>query len=239
MNTGLAYHRNPSILVIESDPEGRSLLRITLSAADYLLNEATTATAGLQQIEALHPDAILIDPMLPDMDGLQVIRHIRSSRYLSPIIVLSAKADVIDKVTALDAGADDFVEKPFDCGELLARLRAALRRMTPVARADKEAVFNAGNLSVDFAKREVRIDGSAVHLTPTEFRLLCIFTRYPNRLLAHAVLIRELWEAECSLDHVHSLRVYVGNLRRKVCAGATTACRLQTEATLGYRFQTE
>ena len=113
MNIGLAYHRNPTILVIESDPEGRSLLRTTLSAEDYLLNEAPTATVGLKQIEALQPDAILIDPMLPDMDGLHVIRFIRSSKYLSPIIVLSVKADEVDKITALDAGADDFMEKPF------------------------------------------------------------------------------------------------------------------------------
>lgn len=239
MNTGLAYRQNPTILVIESDPEGRSLLRTTLSTADYLLNEATTATSGLQQIEALHPDAILIDPMLPDMDGIHAIRHIRSSRYLSPIIVISVKADEVDKVAALDAGADDFVEKPFSGGELLARLRAALRRMAPAAKADNDPIFEARNLSVDFAKREVRIDGTGVHLTPTEFRLLCIFVRYPNRVLTHAVLIKEVWEAECSEDYVHSLRVYVGSLRRKVCARSPTACQIQTDATIGYRFQTE
>ena len=239
MNTGLADQRNRSILVIESDPEGRSLLRTTLSTADYLLNEATTATDGLKQIEALQPDAILIDPMLPDLDGLHVIRHIRSSRYLSPIIVLSVKADEADKVTALDAGADDFVEKPFSPGELLARLRAALRRTAPAAKVDNESTFKARNLSVDFAKREVRIDGTTVHLTPTEFRLLRIFARFPNRVLTHSVLIKGVWEAECNEHYVHSLRVYVGNLRRKVCARAATACQMQTEATIGYRFQTE
>jgi two-component system, OmpR family, KDP operon response regulator KdpE len=238
MNIGLAYHRNPTILVIESDPEGRSLLRRTLSAADYLLNEAPTATVGLKQIEALQPDAILIDPMLPDMDGLNVIRFIRSSKYSSPIIVLSVKADEVDKITALDAGADDFMEKPFSGDELLARLRAALRRTVSVAKASNEPVFDARNLSVDFAKRDVRVDGSTIHLTPTEFRLLCIFVRYPNRVLSHAVLIKEVWDAECTENYVHSLRVYVGNLRRKVCAGST-ACQMQTEAAIGYRLRTE
>jgi two-component system KDP operon response regulator KdpE len=239
MNTGLAYPRNPSILVIESDPDGRSLLRTTLSAAEYLLNEAPTATVGLKQIEALQPDAVLIDPMLPDMDGLHVIRQIRSSRYMSPIIVLSVKADEIDKVTALDAGADDFMEKPFSGGELLARLRAALRRTVPVAKEDDVPAFHARNLSVDFARREVRVDGSAVHLTPTEFRLLCIFAHYPNRVLTHAVLIKEVWDAECNEDYVHSLRVYVGNLRRKVCSSSATSCQVQTESTIGYRLKTE
>lgn len=239
MNMGLAYHPNPSILVIESDPEGRSLLRKTLSASEYLLNEAPTATAGLKQIEALRPDAILIDPMLPDMDGLHVIRHIRSSSYLSPIIVLSGNADEIDKVTALDAGADDFMGKPFSGGELLARLRAALRRSVPVAKVDGDAIFRARNLSVDFAKREVCVDGKTVHLTPIEFRLLCVFARYPNRVLTHAVLIKEVWDAECNEDYVHSLRVYIRNLRRKVCGALATACQMQTEAAIGYRLQTE
>jgi two-component system KDP operon response regulator KdpE len=237
MNIGLAYHRNPSIVVIDSDPEGRSLLRSTLSPAEYLLNEAPTATVGLKQIEALRPDAVLIDPMLPDMDGLGVIRYIRLSNYLSPIIVLSVKAEEVDKVSALDAGADDFMEKPFSGGELLARLRAALRRTVPVAKT--EDTFHARNLSIEFAKREVRIDGQAIHLTPTEFRLLGIFARYPNRILTHAVLIKEVWNAQCNEDYIHRLRVYIGSLRRKVCAETTTACQMLTEAAIGYRLQTE
>ena len=238
MNTGLAYHRNPSILVIESDPEGRSLLRTTLSAADYLLNEAPTATAGLRQIEALQPDAVLIDPVLPDMDGLHVIRYMRLSNYLSPIIVLSVQAEEVDKVSALDAGADDFMEKPFSGGELLARLRAALRRTVPPPRSENDT-FQARNLSIDFTRREVRVDGSGVHLTPTELRLLCVFARYPNRILSHAVLIKEVWDDEYNEDYVRSLRVYIGNLRRKVCSGAATACQMITEAAIGYRFETE
>ena len=238
MNTGLAYHRNPSIVVIDSDPEGRSLLRTTLSAEDYLLNEAPTATVGLKQIEALQPDAVLIDPILPDMDGLHVIRHIRLSNYLSPIIVLSVKADEVDKVSALDAGADDFMEKPFSGGELLARLRAALRRTVPPPRTENDA-FHARNLSIDFARREVRVDGTAVRLTPTELRVLCVFARDPNRILTHAVLIKEVWDDECNEDYVHSLRVYIGNLRRKVCLGAAPVCQLITEAAIGYRFETE
>lgn len=238
MSTGLVYHRNPSILVIENDPEGRSLLRTTLSAADYLLNEAPTATVGLKQIEALQPDAILIDPLLPDMDGLNVIRHIRSSKYASPIIVLSVKADEVDKVTALDAGADDFMGKPFSGSELLARLRAALRRTVPAAKADNEPVFQARNLTIDFANREVQVDQCVVHLTRTEFRLLSTFARYPNRVLTHAVLIKEVWDAECNEDYVHSLRVYVANLRRKVCGSPTTGCQIQTESAIGYRLKT-
>jgi two-component system KDP operon response regulator KdpE len=228
-----------NILVIESDPEGRSFLRTTLSTNEYLLSEATTATAGLKQIEALCPDAILLDPALPDMDGLDVIRQVRLLNYMFPIIVLSDKANEIDKVTALDAGADDFVEKPFGVGELLARLRAALRRVPPLAEKSEEPVFRTKELLVNFAMREVRVEGQVVHLTPIEFKLLRMFTRYPNRVLTHSILIREVWGPEGNGDQVRSLRVYVGSLRRKLCAGSGNRQPLQTKAGVGYQFQTD
>jgi two-component system, OmpR family, KDP operon response regulator KdpE len=231
-------NRSPSILVIESDPEGRSLLRTTLSTQQYLLNEATTATAGLRQIEALWPDAILLDPELPDMSGLDVIRQVRLLKYLSPIIVLSGKVNERDKVTALDAGADDFVEKPFAVEELLARLRAALRRVSSVAEDVDEPVFRTGGLEVNFDKREVRVRGHVVHLTPMEFRVLRTFVRYPNRVLTHSVLVREIWGADGG-QYVRLLRVYVGQLRRKLYPDHVTWRHLQTEARIGYRFQTE
>jgi two-component system, OmpR family, KDP operon response regulator KdpE len=227
--------QSSNILVIESDPDGRSFLRSTLSTNEYLLSEATTATAGLKQIEALCPDAILLDPVLPDMHGLDVIRQVRLLNYIFPIIVLSDKANELDKVTALDAGADDFIEKPFGVGELLARLRAALRRVAPLER--DEPVFRTGGLSVNFSNREVRVAGQAVHLTPIEFKLLRMFTRYPNRILTHSILIREIWGAEGNGNDVRSLRVYVGHLRRKLGAGSENGSLLQTKAGIGYQFQ--
>jgi two-component system KDP operon response regulator KdpE len=229
--------QNANILVIESDPEGRSFLRSTLSTNEYLLSEVTTATAGLKQIEALSPDAVLLDPALPDMDGLDVIRQVRLLNYMSPIIVLSDKANEVDKVTALDAGADDFVQKPFGVGELLARLRAALRRVTPPADRNDEVIFRSEGLSVNFANREVNVAGHVVHLTPIEFNLLRIFTRYPNRTLTHSILIREIWGAEGNGNYVRSLRVYVGALRRKLCDGAGNRQFVQTKAGIGYQFQ--
>ena len=232
----MGSQQSSNILVIESDPEGRSFLRSTLSTNEYLLSETTTATAGLKQIEALCPDAILLDPVLPDMHGLDVIRQVRLLNYIFPIIVLSDKANELDKVTALDAGADDFLEKPFGVGELLARLRAALRRVLPFAERD-EPVFRTGDLSVNFANREVRVAGQAVHLTPIEFNLLRMFTRYPNRILTHSILIREIWGAEGNGNYVRSLRVYMGQLRRKLGAGSRSGSPLQTKAGIGYQFQ--
>jgi two-component system KDP operon response regulator KdpE len=201
------------------------------------LSEATTATAGLKQVEALCPDAILLDPALPDMDGLDVIRHVRLLNYVFPIIVLSDKANELDKVTALDAGADDFVEKPCGVGELLARLRAALRRVAPLAGRNDETVFRTGGLSVNFASREVRIEEHVVHLTPLEFKLLHIFTRHPNRILTHSILIKGVWGTEGNGNYVRSLRVYVGQLRRKLGADSRTWFSLQTKAGIGYQFQ--
>ena len=228
-----------NILVIESDPEGRSFLRSTLSPTEYLLAETMTATAGLKQIEASCPDALLIDPELPDMDGLDVIRQVRLLNYLFPIIVLSDRAGELDKVTALDAGADDFIEKPFGGGELLARLRAALRRVAPLAERSDEPVFKTAGLFVNFANREVRVGGNVVHLTPKEFKLLRMFTRYPNRILTHTTLIREIWGTDGSDDDVRSLRVYVGQLRRKLAGESESWVSLQTKAGIGYQFQTD
>jgi two-component system KDP operon response regulator KdpE len=239
MNAIPASRRNPSILVIENDPQTRSLLRLTLSTEDYVLSEATTAISGLKQIEMLQPDAILLDPVLPDMNGLDVIRQVRILNHLSPIIVLSGRANESDKVTAFDAGADDFVVKPFIGSELLARLRAALRRIAPLLEKIEEPEFHAKGLAVNFSKREVRVEGARVHLTPSEFKLLRLFTRYPNRVLTHAVLITEIWGPGNEKKFVHSLRVCVASLRRKLCSGSTVWVRLQTESSVGYQLLTE
>jgi two-component system KDP operon response regulator KdpE len=171
------------------------------------------------------------------MDGLDVIRQVRLLNYMFPIIVLSDKANELDKITALDAGADDFVEKPFAVGELQARLRAALRRVAPLAERNDEPVFRRGGLSVNFASREVRVEGIVVHLTPIEFKLLRIFTRYPNRILTHSVIVREIWGTERDGNHIRSLRVYVGQLRRKLARGAESWPPLHTKAGVGYQFQ--
>lgn len=240
MSASTASHRHPSILVIESDPEGRSLLRTTLSPEEYLLNEATTGVSALRQVEVLHPDAILLDPRLPDIAGLDVIRQLRIFNPLSPIIVLSDIADQLSRVTALDAGADDFMEKPFVGTELLARLRASLRRVAHFLKDLDEPPFYAAGFSVNFVKREVRVRGQVVHLTPGEFKMLHLFTRYPNRVLTHAVLINEIWgsEGESDRSYVSSLRVCVAGLRRKLCVGPEVGVRFQTESSIGYQFKT-
>lgn len=227
---------SPEILIIEDDAEIRRFLRTTLSAEHYRLQEATTATDGLQLAGIHRPDVILLDLGLPDADGVDVIREVRKWNRNLPIIILSVRSHERDKITALDAGADDFVNKPFAVGELLARIRAALRRASVVP--EQAAVFRAGDIEVDLDKRRLLVNGTEVRLTPIEFKLLSILIRHADRVVTHRQLLSEVWGANYH-DQIHYLRVYMLQLRRKLEADPTQPRYLRTESGVGYRLMTE
>src|SRR6266511_6075794 len=182
--------QGPVIIVIEDEPDIRRFLRASLLSNGYRLVEATSGGEGLQAAETRQPDLVIVDLGLPDMDGLEVIRRIREWTPV-PIVVLSARGQERDKVAALDVGADDYVSKPFGAGELLARIRVALRHAAGVARADGEA-FKVGGLEVDLLRRQVHVEGAEVRLTPIEYRLLSTLVRHAGKVVTHQQLLREV-----------------------------------------------
>jgi two-component system, OmpR family, KDP operon response regulator KdpE len=226
---------SPDILIIEDDREILRFLRMTLSAEHYQLREATNGAEGLRLAGAQRPDVILLDLGLPDFDGIDVIRQVRKWNRNLPIIILSVRSDEHDKITALDAGADDYVNKPFAVGELLARLRAALRRAGVVA--EPASVFRAGEIEVDLDKRRLLVAGSEVHLTRIEFKLLQILIRHADRVVTHTQLLSEVWGPNHE-DQIHYLRVYMLQLRRKLETDPTRPRHLRTESGIGYRLTT-
>jgi len=199
------------------------------------LFEAATGNEALQAVPANRPDLIVLDLGLPDLDGIDVTRTLREWTEV-PIVVLSVRDQESDKVAALDAGADDYLTKPFGVAELLARIRAALRRANKPANT---AVFEAGDLNIDLAKRIVQVSNQKIQLTPTEYDLLKALVRHPDRVLTHRHLIREVWGGTCYEDEMHLLRVNISNLRRKVESDPTRPRYVVTEAGVGYRLRTE
>jgi two-component system KDP operon response regulator KdpE len=226
---------SPDILIIEDDREILRFLRMTLSAERYQLREAMNGAEGLRLAGAQRPDVILLDLGLPDFDGVDVIRQVRKWNRNLPIIILSVRSDEHDKITALDAGADDYVNTPFAVGELLARLRAALRRAGVVA--EPASVFRTGEIEVDLDKRRLLVAGSEVHLTRIEFKLLQILIRHADRVVTHAQLLSEVWGPNHE-DQIHYLRVYMLQLRRKLETDPTRPRHLRTESGIGYRLTT-
>ena len=226
----------PAVVVIEDEAEIRRFLRVTLHAHSYRLFEAATGGDGLVEVATRQPDVVLVDLGLPDIDGLEVIRRIREWSSV-PVIVLSARGGERDKVTALDAGADDYVEKPFGTDELLARVRVALRHGAGGPR-DADAVFTAGGLTVDQARRIVTVDSHEVHLTPIEYKLLTILVHHAGKVLTHRQLLREVW-GPTHVEHAHYLRVYMGQLRRKIERDPAQPRYLLTEPGVGYRLVDE
>ncbi len=224
---------NPEILLIEDDDQIRRFLRPTLAAENYRLHEAVTAAEGVAQAAARQPDLVLLDLGLPDGDGLTVIGSIREWSSM-PILVISARGQERDKIAALDAGADDYIAKPFATGELLARIRAALRRSARVG-AQVSAVFRAGPIEVDFEKRLVVVSGVETHLTPIEFKLLQTVVRYAGRVVTQRQLLNEVWGPN-HVEQSQYLRVYMGQLRRKLEADPARPQYLRTEPGVGYRF---
>lgn len=227
---------NPEVLLIEDDPQIRRFLRPTLAAEHYRLHEAVTAEEGIAQAAARQPDVVLLDLGLPDRDGLTVIQAIRQWSPM-PILVISARGQERDKIAALDAGADDFIGKPFATGELLARIRAALRRTARIG-AQPSAVFRVGNIEVDLDKRLVHVNGTEVHLTPIEFKLLQTVIRYAGRVVTQRQLLNEVWGPN-QVEQSQYLRVYMGQLRRKLEADSARPQYLRTEPGVGYRLVVE
>jgi two-component system KDP operon response regulator KdpE len=224
-----------TILVVEDEPEIRRFLRTSLATEDYRVVEAETGERGAIEAGTLKPDLAIVDLGLPDIDGIEVIRRIRQWSPL-PIIVLSARAREQAKVEALDAGADDYVTKPFAVGELLARVRVALRH---AARAPSgEEVLAFGAATVDLRRRRVSRAGAEVHLTPLEYRLLTCLARHLGMAVTHRQLLREVW-GPSHVEHTHYLRIYMKQLREKLESDPVRPKHLLTEIGVGYRLVAE
>jgi len=220
------------ILVVDDERPIRRLLHTSLAAEGYEPIEAETAAQGLAMAAREKPDAVLLDLGLPDQDGLDMLRQLREWSKV-PVVVVTVRADEAEKVAALDAGADDYVTKPFGMRELLARLRTALRHGT---QAEVGApVFVSGRLSVDLTKRRVNVEGQEVKLSPKEYELLRLFVRHAGRVLTHQMILKEIW-GPAHADDTQYLRVYVGQLRQKLQDDPAEPTLIRTEPGVGYRF---
>ncbi len=223
------------ILLIEDEPQMRRFLRITLQSHGYRLVDAATAQEGLMQATTRNPDVVLLDLGLPDLDGLEVTRRLREWTQM-PIIVISAREQEQDKVKALDAGADDYLTKPFNAGELLARIRVALRHAARQSADQQEPVFLLRNLRVDLAQRQVFVDDREVHLTPNEYKLLLVLIRHAGKVITHRQLLQEVW-GPAHVNEVQYLRVYMTQLRHKLEADPARPQFLLNEPGIGYRLK--
>jgi len=215
----------------------RRFLRAALENEAYSLVEAATAREGLAQAAGRNPDIILMDLGLPDGDGIDLTRRIREWAR-TPIVVISARGQERDKVAALDAGADDYLTKPFGVGELMARLRVALRHAARGPDGSPDPVFAVGDLRVDLARRQVFVADQEVHLTPTEYKLLTTLVRHSGKVLTHRHLLKEVWGPN-AVEHSHYVRVYMTQLRHKLEADPARPRYLLTEPGVGYRLQAE
>jgi len=222
----------PIILAIEDDPSLQKFLRITLESQDYKVIQATRGEEWLRHAATSQPDLIILDLGLPDMDGLEVTKRLREWSAI-PIIVVSARGKEQDKVVALDAGADDYLIKPFGVPELLARVRVVLRHLAVAKQDTGEPVFEVGDLRVDLSRREVLAGGKAVHLTPNEFKLLSLFVKNAGKVLTHRQLLHDVW-GPGSANEAHYLRVYLNQLRQKIEGDAARPKYLLTEPGIGY-----
>jgi two-component system KDP operon response regulator KdpE len=226
----------PLILLIEDEPQMRSVVRLALRDT-YRVAEAETGSEGLQQAAAQTPDLILLDLGLPDIDGLEVTKHLREWS-VTPLIVISARGQEAQRVEALDAGADDYVTKPFGSAELMARIRAALRRASHAPQEPSSAVVSIGNLRIDFAKRLVFVGEAKVHLTPIEYRLLATLVKYGGKVLTHKQLLDQVWGPGHE-NQMQYLRVYMVQLRQKLEQTPARPRYLLTEPGVGYRLKLE
>ncbi len=229
--------RGTLVLLIEDDPQIRRFLRATLPGTNYQLLEAATGQDGLRIVGLQHPDLIILDLGLPDMDGVEVARQLREWT-LTPILVLSARDQEQDKIAALDVGADDYLTKPFGTGELLARMRVALRHAGQALQSDEEPVFELRGLRVDFTHRQVFVDEQEIHLTPIEYKLLAVLVKYAGKVVTRDRLLKEVWGPSYT-NEIQYLRVYMGHLRQKLEADPTRPQYLLTEAGVGYRLKVD
>jgi two-component system KDP operon response regulator KdpE len=218
-------------LIIDDEVQIRRLLRVALESENYQVHEAENGRQGLIEIANRKPAVILLDLGLPDMDGLEVLKRLREWSEV-PVVVLTVRDDEQEKVAALDAGAEDYVTKPFSTPELLARLRAAQRKTRP---AEEISVFKNGDLVVDLTSHVVTRADREIKLTATEYALLRLFVRHPGRVLTHRYILREIWGPK-SEEHRQYLRVYVTHLRQKIEPNPTNPSLIRTEPGIGYRF---
>ncbi len=225
---------SPTVLIIDDEVQIRRLLGVALTGAGYKVVDAENGVLGLQRVAGARPDIILLDMGLPDMSGLAVLAKLREWSRV-PVVVLTVQSDEADKIAALDCGADDYVTKPFATGELLARIRAALRRVEP---QPENAVFSQGGLEVDLISRVVRKDGVVVSLTPTEWGMLKLLIRHAGRIVTHKQILREVW-GPGSEDHGSYLRVYFSHLRKKVERNPAAPSLILNEPGVGYRLNLE
>ena len=222
------------ILVIDDEVQIRRLLRMTLESAGHAVREVETGQQGLDEVAKRAPDAVILDLGLPDVPGLEVLRRLREWSRV-PVLVLTVLADEADKVAALDAGADDYLTKPFGSAELLARIRAILRRVPTGAEA---AAISFGDITVDLAARVVTRGGAEVKLTPREYDLLRILVQHRGRVVTHQQILREIWGPK-SEEQTHYLRVHMTHLRQKIEAEPHRPRHLKTESGIGYRLVEE
>ena len=226
-----------TVLVIEDEPQIRRFLRATLPTHGYRLLEAGTAQEGLTQAAMYQPEVIILDLGLPDLDGLEVTRRLREWTTI-PILVLSARGQETDKVASLDAGADDYLTKPFGIQELLARMRVALRHAARLTQEPGEPVFTVGELRVDLGRRCVYIANQEIHLTPIEYKLLTVLVRYAGRVVTQRQLLHDVW-GPYQTGTTHYVRVYMGQLRHKLEANPARPRYLVTEPGVGYRLKSD
>lgn len=231
----------PVVVLIEDEAQIRRFVRAALEVEGWQVHEADTAKRGLADAGTRKPDLLIVDLGLPDGDGIDVIRDVRGWSNV-PIIVLSARTNEVDKIAALDAGADDYLAKPFGLGELMARVRANLRRPRTVstdaasdAIPSNDAVFRFGDVEVNRLERIVRLAGTEVHLTPIEYRLLAVLLANAGRVITHKQLLREVWGPSHS-EQSHYVRIYMGNLRQKLEVDPAQPHHLLTESGVGYRL---
>ena len=224
---------NPKILVVEDDPTVRNLITTTLKSNNYAYTTAANGEAAIAAATTQQPDIVFLDLGLPDLDGVEVIKRIRSWSQM-PIIVISARSEDGDKVAALDAGADDYLTKPFSVTELLARLRVAQRRIATIESKPGDSVFRNCKLTVDYAAGCAFLNGEELKLTPTEYKLLCLLAKDAGKVLTHTYLTNKIWGSSWESD-MASLRVHMATLRKKLEKDAQTQY-IQTHIGIGYRM---
>lgn len=226
----------PLVLVVEDDAAVRNLISTTLETHDYKYHTAPTGEAAILEAVSHNPDVVLLDLGLPDIDGVEIIKKIRTWSKM-PIIVISARSEDTDKIDALDAGADDYLTKPFSVQELLARLRVTFRRLhySQSAESIESAVFTNGELKIDYAAGCVYMDSKELHLTPIEFKLLCLLSKNVGKVLTHTFITHEIWGSTWDND-VASLRVFMATLRKKIEKDTSNPQYIQTHVGVGYRM---
>ncbi|HTP97553.1 MAG TPA: two-component system response regulator KdpE [Burkholderiales bacterium] len=225
------------VVVIDDEAQIRRFLKVTLEAQDFVVFEAADGKQGLTEAATRKPDLVIVDLGLPDIDGVEVVRRLREWSKV-PVLVLSARTQEHEKVAALDAGADDYLTKPFGVGELLARIRVALRHAERGPQEADGSAFSVANLKVDLAQRRVFSGEQEVHLTPIEYRLLALLVKHAGKVLTHRQLLKEVW-GPAYVEHSHYLRIYMGCLRHKLEAEPARPRFLLTEPGVGYRLAAE